>query len=159
MNFSKGISILEDEGNKGNELAIVTLGRLFIPKAPTDVPEDYDKSIYWFGRLADKGNLGAKLAYGSLSLIKEKTKTPQNSAMPGRLSHQAFTYLVEAANSDDSEAAPEAQYLLGREYFYGIYLPKDLFKAVHYLEKANFNGLKEASTYLIQAKSEISKSQ
>jgi TPR repeat protein/S1-C subfamily serine protease len=158
VNFSKGISILEDEGNEGNELAIATLGRLFIPKAPTDVHEDYDKSIYWFGRLADKGNLGAKLTYGSLCLIKEKTKTPQNSAMPGRLSHQAFTYLVEAANSDDSEVAPEAQYLLGREYFYGIYLPKDLFKAVHYLEKANSNGLKEALTYLIQAKSEISKS-
>lgn len=154
--FSKAILIFEEEGNKGEALSAFKLGKLYFPQSREGAPEDFDKSIYWYGKAADQGDPGAKLlsAVGEMAKL-ERIKNQEKSAKPSQLSERSVIFLTDAANTEVPQVAPAAQYFLGLHYLRGDYLPKDLPKAVHFFGMAKANGVAQAAASLIEAKNEL----
>lgn len=154
-NFLKAVSIFEDEGNKGDALSALKLGKLYFPQSRESPPDDFDKSIYWYGKAAEQGDPGAKLMYAMGEMAKrERIKNQEKRSKPSELSERAVIFLTDAANSN-SPMAPLAQFILGLNHLKGEYLPKDLPKAVHFLQMAKANGVAQATANLIEAKTEL----
>lgn len=155
--LSKGITKLEEQGNKGDVLAAFTLGKLYYPKEKKVLPEEFDKCLYWYEKAGEKGDFSAMLLYGVCEMAKrEALKNQNNSANPSKMSERATSFLVQAASSPISQAS-FAQFILGLSYLRGDYLPKDLPKAVYYLEMAKKNGVTQAEAHLVEAKTELEK--
>jgi TPR repeat protein len=85
---------------------------------------------------------------------RERIKNQEKRSKPSELSERAVIFLTDAANSN-SPMAPLAQFILGLNHLKGEYLPKDLAKAVHFLQMAKANGVAQATANLIEAKTEL----
>jgi TPR repeat protein len=97
----------------------------------------------------------AKLMYAMGEMAqRERIKNQEKRAKPSELSERAVIFLTDAANSNSS-IAPMAQFILGSKHLKGEYLPKDLPKAVHFLEMAKASGVAQAAANLIEAKTEL----
>lgn len=85
------------------------------------------KAFYWYKKAADQGHIKAKVVIGHNYFFDSSTnkKNPE----------LGLKLLKQAADQGDTEAMT----LIGREYYYEHALPRDVDKAIYWLEKAIAN--------------------
>lgn len=145
QDMDKAMSFFEKAALEGDEASALRVASFYF-ESPTR-NRDLDKCMYWSEMAALRGNNQAKLFFACSDLLKkEKNKEHQ-------LHSSSLIYLADSADS----GILGAQFLLGRLYFEGKYLPKDPTKAFYYFDKAAKAGSVEAQAYLPIARAELEK--
>lgn len=126
--------------NKGNAAAQYSLGEMY--EMGVGVSKDEREALVWFKKAAAQGH--NKSIYKLLFLeIKVNGLSIENK--------KQLDLLKKEANAKN----PNAQYYLGKMYAAGIGVPKDIEKALVWLNKATFYGDSEAEDEAIAIDEEL----
>ncbi len=84
---------------------------------------DKDKAVYWLTKSADNGNTAAMITLGNMYEIGDAVEKSNKTA---------FRYYFTASRSEDKQAL----YKVGKFYYYGMGVDKNIEKATFYLRKS-----------------------
>lgn len=145
-NFEKGLSILAEEAEKGNVLAIYELGNIHKYGIGMDI--DLEKAEYYFAKSLDIFKyLYDNASYDNSNYNKSDEKKSYSKSYLGyRIGKQyyyglgteqsyedAFAYLNESAQNGNIYAS----YTVGNMFYNGEYVKKDKKAAIHYYKVAS----------------------
>jgi TPR repeat protein len=108
-----------------------------------DIPPEPGKTsmecaLEWLKKSADQGHKPGQFTYGSLLYYDQVPGIEHEEALK-----QALPLLIEASTSDTA-CGREAQYLIGRMYYYGNGVAQDKAKGMEWFEKAANQGQSES---------------
>ncbi len=153
---NKAVEYLITAAQKKHEYAMYTLGKLFL--RGEDVPKNVDYALRWLEEAVSANNPCAQYLLGKTLLKGEDTEqdlpraedllrrasdqnniyakyTLAKAMLDGTLPHNIDEAVKLLTSSADLGFAP-AQYLIGKLLYQGEIIPKDLQRAIDYLEKA-----------------------
>jgi TPR repeat protein len=129
----QAISCFEQDAQEGGSLSQSALGKFYY--GGKDVPQDLEKSMFWFEKGALLGDPTCMMMY----VCSEMKKDPKQ-----HLSPKSIGFVKKAADLHFAQA----QHMCGLLYKDGASVPKDTKKAVDYFEASVENNFSESALEL-----------
>lgn len=129
----QAISCFEQDAQEGGSQSPSALGKIYY--GGKDVPQDLEKSMFWFEKGALSGDPTCMMMY----LCSEMKKDPKQ-----HLSPKSIAFVKKAADLHFAQA----QHMCGLLYKEGTSVPKDTEKAVDYFEASVGNNFSESALEL-----------
>lgn len=133
-NCSIGKKLLENVGYRGYKAALESLGD-FYTQGKYNFNMSFKKAEFWYSKLLE---VNASKGYLRLAHLYANDKFEEYSL------EKAYKYYELSALKND----PDANFILGKEYYEGNYYTQDMDNAVKHFKFASSKGIKKANYFL-----------